>query len=156
MKATSDETQSWEPCQVGLLVGCSRRAKSAQTRKTLAQIGGGVLAVILVVGLGAWSANGWRHQDEHHFGGIACSEVQKSIPSMMAGDLPDDVLQRVKIHLEECPICQEIAAKMQAQQATRVGFEQEPAVRLKSDHADALAAFEGKRSLAVVMGSAGH
>lgn len=117
MKTTSDNPESWEPCESGLLVDRSKQAKTAQTRKTATQIGGGILTMLLIVGLGAWSINYWERPEEYYFGGIACHEVQENVPGMMAGTLPEDVMQRMQAHLKECPVCQEMMAKMKAQHA---------------------------------------
>jgi len=136
MKTTFDNAESWEPCESGLLVGRAQQAKTAQAIKTATQIGGGILTVLLVVGLGAWSVNYWDRPEEYHFGGIACHEVQENIPGMMAGNLPDDVMQRMQVHLKECPMCQEMMAKMKAQQAERELASQWKVARLNATAAD--------------------
>lgn len=151
MKTTSENPESWEPCESGLLVDRSKQVKTAQTRKTAAQIGGGILTMLLIVGVGAWSANYWDRPEEYHFGGIACHEVQENIPGMMAGKLPEDVLQRMQVHLKECPMCKEVMAKMQAQQAVEIPAAQESVARVDANLAREMRDLATERSLAALL-----
>lgn len=134
---TNNVNESWEPCESGLLVGCANQAKSAKNRKTATQVGSGVATLLVAVGLVAWSVNYWNRPNEYHFGGIACHEVHENVPAMIAGTLPEDVMQRMQVHLKECPMCQKMMAEMNGQQASR-----EQASQLKIARLDASATGE--------------
>lgn len=119
MNKSLENDNDWEQCETGLLVACSKRAKSAQQKKAALRLGAGVISLLLALGVGVWSANLFGGPKENYFGGIACSEVCQQMPAMMAGKLPQAVVTRIQVHLEKCPQCQEMLAKMQVSQASR-------------------------------------
>lgn len=116
MSSNANDSGDWLPCPPGLLRERGLQARSVRQRQTVVKAVGASLLVILV-GIGAWSILGQLTDREKHFGGIACFEVRANMPGFMAGTLAEDVAARMRVHLDQCPDCQELMRNMPKMQA---------------------------------------
>ena len=96
---------SWEPCPAGALQQLSGRLAARRRHRQLTMVGqwtvGTTLAVILLV-TGSFVV----HQfSQNNFGGLACSDVKTQLVAYRAGDLDADLTERIRVHLENCPMC---------------------------------------------------
>ena len=96
---------SWEPCPAGALQQLSGRLASQRRHRQLTKVGqwtvGMTLAVILLV-MGSFVV----HQNsQNNFGGIACSDVTAQLVAYRAGQLDVNLTERIRVHLENCPMC---------------------------------------------------
>ncbi|MDH3717294.1 MAG: zf-HC2 domain-containing protein [Planctomycetota bacterium] len=99
------KSENWQGCPPGLLRGMVDARRTAQRRRQL-QAALSVTAVLVAAGLlGNWALGYLRAPSGNQFGNIACSEVQQRMPDYRAGRLDDELAARVRIHLENCPIC---------------------------------------------------
>lgn len=105
------DSQQWQPCppgEVGNLVARLRRTRR-QDRLQKAAAGLVCVAIVAVAGLYAIPRFG---RSEPTYGGIACSEVQELAEQYMAGQLDEDRLGQIDVHLEACEHCQQFVARM--------------------------------------------
>ncbi|MGD9856464.1 MAG: zf-HC2 domain-containing protein [Planctomycetaceae bacterium] len=109
----SQQRDDWQECPPGTLQGYARRYKRSQQTQGLARASGAAAVVLAFAGLTWWSAGRWSGEREYHFGGIACSAVQSNIAAYAMGSLPEETTERIRAHLSECPVCQEMLRRMQ-------------------------------------------
>lgn len=99
------KTENWQDCPSGLLRGMVDARRTARQRRQL-QAALSVTAILVAAGLlGNWAIGYLRAPSGRQFGNIACSEVQQRMPDYRAGRLDDELAERVRIHLENCPMC---------------------------------------------------
>lgn len=118
MSANRNESGDWLPCPPGLLSDCGTRARSRRQRRVIVRAVTASLLLVLV-GVGSWTLLRGRPDGENHFGGIACTEVRANMPAFMAGTLSQDVVSRIRAHLDQCPACQKLMQNMPKMQTTR-------------------------------------
>jgi hypothetical protein len=118
MSVDPQSSQEWRPCDSGLLVGFARRARSERRNRVVSRVAAGAAVVLLAVSVGLWGSGRWSGNEENYFGGIACHEVGKNLPAMMAGTISDELRAKVEEHLRQCPRCQEAMRKMEAGQTS--------------------------------------
>jgi hypothetical protein len=105
MNDTPKDRDQWERCPPGELQRLVHRVRTRQRRQVLKRLAG-VGAALVLIGAGGYVAGQWWHQPtEHHFGGIACSEVMRLLPDYRANKLDAELARRISIHLEKCPNC---------------------------------------------------
>ena len=116
MGIAAKKPEEWQSCEPGYLVALSQRVKTARRRRITLPVGSSIAVLVCAAALGLWGSGFWSAPRENYFGGIACHEVQESMPAMMAGTLPDELTARIEVHLQHCPACREMMQKMQAGQ----------------------------------------
>lgn len=109
----SQDRDNWQECPAGTLQNYARRYKRNQRIQGLARTASAAGVVLAFVGLTWWSVGRWTGEQEYHFGGIACSDVQANIQAYAMGSLPEETTKRIRAHLGECPVCQEMMRRMQ-------------------------------------------
>jgi Putative zinc-finger len=104
MNAESNESESWTPCRPMALQTYGVQSKKKQRLHVARRVSGGVLATFCVVGLTIWSVGRWT--GECNFGGIGCRDVQANLVAYQMGTLPNELSDRIRIHLPQCLECQ--------------------------------------------------
>lgn len=110
MPAKPNTSEAWIPCPAGSLGQFARREKTRQRRRFLVQASGVATVLALGGGAGFWALRP-RGMSEPNFGGVTCTEVRANARAMMAGTLPDDLMQKIQTHLGQCVACQEFLKK---------------------------------------------
>jgi anti-sigma factor RsiW len=112
MTGKSNDNGGWKPCPRGTLAHLAGRHRSRRFVRAAARVAAALAAAVLIGMLGAW-ISGWRPgSGEFDYGGIACREVRASIADYMTGRLTPDMAERIRVHLEQCPACQEFMRSM--------------------------------------------
>ena len=73
--------------------------------------------------IGLWSTpgmNGWT-PSEPTYGGIACSQVREIAPAYVAGRARPDVADKVREHIEQCPVCRMMVDRLRGTAAVAYG-----------------------------------
>lgn len=112
MTNTSREDNGWEVCPPGTLVEYARRAKTAQRNRAILRLAGEVGAAVALFLLVVWLAPWGNREREFDYGGISCRDVQSKMQPYMMGALAADERERIRLHLAQCPRCQELMKKM--------------------------------------------
>jgi|GEM_PF-1851955 len=105
------QTEHWQACAPGTLGGFAARARGRRRLRGIGQAAGAVV-LLAAVGLTVWSVSRPGGQRDNRFGGIACSDVHANIEAYKKGLLPPDLTERIRVHLAECPACQEAMKAM--------------------------------------------
>lgn len=113
MPPKPNKSEAWIPCPRGSLGEFARREKTRQRRRFLVKASGVATVLALGGGVGFWALRP-RGMAEPNFGGVTCSEVRGNAMAMMSGTLPDDLVQKIQVHLSQCPDCQAFLEKMKA------------------------------------------
>lgn len=113
MPPKPNTSEAWIPCPRGSLGQFARREKTRQRRRFLVKASGVAAVVALSGGVGFWTLRP-RGMSEPNFGGVTCTEVRTNAMAMMAGTLPEDLMQKIQVHLSQCADCQEFLEKMKA------------------------------------------
>jgi len=92
------------------------QAKKKQRLQLARRVSGGALATFCVVGLTIWSVGRWP--GECNFGGIGCREVQANLVAYQMGTLPNELSDRIRIHLPQCLECQEFLRELNQRQVS--------------------------------------
>jgi len=106
-------SDGWSPCPKGTLTGLAATLKRREQIQRLQRISSLVALLLVAIAAGTWFSN--RYSDgsmESNYGGITCSEVQKSLPEMMSGTADESLVTRINAHLVRCPHCAEMARRM--------------------------------------------
>ncbi len=115
---TDSKHTDWEPCPRGTLSGLSDGLKRRRRRGDLSRAAG-VVSVLLVALVASWYAVQPKPgHPEFHFGGIACSEVQRDLPKYLAGELEQSIVDKIDLHLAACDHCREAVEHMRSSRAT--------------------------------------
>lgn len=122
MNQQSTPQDDWTPCEAGALHRLARQAKSRRRLWDLSRAAGVAGLVALVLGIGFWSLGPGAGARDYNFGGIACSQVQQHMEAFAAGSLPDELAQRIRVHLEECPHCRELMKQMEGEGMVSAGL----------------------------------
>ena len=113
MSPKPNTSEVWMPCPRGSLGQFARREKTRQRRRFLVKASGVAAVVALSGGVGFWALRP-RGMSEPNFGGVTCTELRGNAMAMMAGTLPDDLMQKIQVHLSQCADCQTFLEKMKA------------------------------------------
>lgn len=113
MASKRSTTETWKPCPPGTLGQFAHREQTRQRRRFLVKASSVAAVVALGGGVGFWALRP-RGMSEPNFGGVTCTEVRSNAMAMMAGKLPDDLMQKIQTHLSQCVECQAFLKKMQA------------------------------------------
>lgn len=120
MTNTTPEENGWKACPAGTLVDYARRAKTARRNRTVLRLAGEIGAAVILFLLVVWLAPWGDRKREFDYGGISCHDVQSEMKQYMMGGLAPEVREKVRLHLAQCPRCQELMKKMQGANATAV------------------------------------
>lgn len=105
------------PCPPGTFQSLAEKLRKRRRRRvflwnTLAAAG---TVVVAGEGLMLWLAlrePGQQSPAEYHYGGIACSEVQKLAGAYAKGELVAPVQEKVRQHVAQCPRCGQLFRSM--------------------------------------------
>lgn len=117
MTNTTPEENGWEACPPGTLVDYARRAKTARRKRAVLRLAGEVGAAVALFLLVVWLAPWGNRQREFDYGGITCRDVQSQMQPYMMGGLVAEEREKIRLHLVQCPRCQELMKKMQGNAA---------------------------------------
>jgi len=103
----------WSQCPPGTFRRIKGRLRRRNQRQALGRLG--VATLVLAVASGLWIARSpLDHgvilpglQNDLEFAGLRCSEVIRFAQVLQdGGSLPDETLESMKAHIEECPHCE--------------------------------------------------
>ncbi len=124
MTPTIAKSEPWEPCPPGELV-CAAQRMRARPRDRIAARLIGVAGAFVIVAFAGWLAvSRFTRTQQHRFGGITCDQTKQHLQEYTEGRLTDATLvDRIAVHLRECPECGPLARKMfpQLSQFRRTG-----------------------------------
>jgi anti-sigma factor RsiW len=115
MSNNQRQPDAWEPCPAGELAGMVDRQRRRRRASTIKAMGSAAAALVFCVFVGYLAAT---QLGEHHYGGLACSEVRPLLADYHTGQLPGDLAGQVRTHLEQCGHCRTSYEKMTAAKAT--------------------------------------
>lgn len=111
MSKKNTATDDWKPCPKGALPVFAGRERTRQRRIFLTKAAGASAVFLLVVSVG-YLAFGPSRSGEPTFGGVTCTTVRSNAPQYMAGRLDAQLSDQIRIHLEQCPDCQQFWKEM--------------------------------------------
>jgi len=119
MQSRPDDSAAWTPCAEGTLQQMVRSAKSQRHAASLRSVAVTTAGLILLVAVGGLIARQLSAPlgpaGEGNFGGIACSDVGPLLPDYQAGRLEASVAEQVRLHLSQCPQCEQLHQKLLAE-----------------------------------------
>lgn len=110
------ETSEWTPCGSQELTQLVRRVRARRGRRDAlraAFAAAVTTAAVAILALAVWSP--WGSTGENHFAGISCSRVAELSTAYRNHELPPELQEQVRRHLELCAHC---AEKMQGLSVT--------------------------------------
>ncbi|MBI1904080.1 MAG: zf-HC2 domain-containing protein [Planctomycetia bacterium] len=117
------ESALWQPCPPGTLADLAGRLRGRRRRRFLARLAVAPL-VLLAAGAAAMVAigrNDPRPGETNPPGGsvaIKCKECKQLLPLYLAGSLPPDQTEKMRVHLAKCRPCREVMEKMRSSVAS--------------------------------------
>lgn len=114
MNTDKNLQDDWTPCPAGTLTGLKRRLHRTRRAERAWRLAAQA-SVLLVVVAAVWvftQTGGGRGTAEYDFGGITCTEVHRLLPKYMQGEVEPTIAEKIKLHLAECPRCQELVRQM--------------------------------------------
>jgi hypothetical protein len=96
------------PCPPGTFLLLAEKLRKRRHRRVFLRTAVVSTAVAAGTGLSLWLGlreSGQRSPAEYHYGGIACSEVQKLASSYGRGELAAPIREKVRQHVAQCPHC---------------------------------------------------
>ena len=113
MAKDTNPNDGWSPCPEGTLTGLAATLKRREQIQRLQRISSLVALLLVAIAAGTWFSNRSSEGSmESNYGGITCTEVQKSLPQMMSGSADESLVTRINAHLVRCPLCAEMARRM--------------------------------------------
>jgi anti-sigma factor RsiW len=105
------------PCPPGTFQGLAEKLRKRRRRRVFLRNAAAVAGTAVVAGGGfsLWlglRGSGQQGPTEYHFGGLACSEVQKLADAYAKGELSPPMRDRVRQHVAQCPRCQQMFRSM--------------------------------------------
>lgn len=114
------QSTRWPELPQGSLGRYAAAARGRERRLSLARAAG-IVAACVVVGAALFLFPGRGGDGEPNFGGVTCTIARANAAPFMAGSLEPDLSNRIRVHLESCPACQEFVRGMNRQAAQGVG-----------------------------------
>jgi hypothetical protein len=105
------------PCPPGMFQSLAEKLRKRRRRRVFLRNAVAVAGTAVVAGGGIslWlglKGSGQHGPTEYHFGGLACSEVQKLADAYAKGQLSPPMRDRVRQHVAQCPRCQQMFRSM--------------------------------------------
>jgi len=132
MTSDSKNRETWDSCPAGTLQSYAQKAKARHQFRAITRTTGAVAAIICVVGLSIWTAGRFSAEHEYYFGGIACGDVRANLEAYATDTLPEETADQIRIHLQECPACQELMRQMKQQERSAASLQSAEHVLLAS------------------------
>lgn len=118
MATDKNPSDGWSPCPEGTLTGLAANLRRRERIQHLQRISSLVALLLVAIAAGTWFSNLYSDGSmESNYGGITCTEVQKSLPQMMSGRAGESLVTRINAHLVRCPHCAEVARRMKVHAA---------------------------------------
>ncbi len=107
MSLPHNTNESWKPCPPGYLQRYASQEK-AMVRKSIVTKAVAVSLLLTVIG---WAANYSYHNlvegDTHSGNAFGCYEVIPLLPDYVNGKLDEDEAEKIRRHLDHCPMCRD-------------------------------------------------
>jgi predicted anti-sigma-YlaC factor YlaD len=105
------------PCPPGTFQSLAEKLRKRRRRRLFLRNAVAVVSTAAVAGggLSLWlglKGAGQQDSGEYHFGGLACSEVQKLAGAYAKGELAPPMREQVRQHVAQCPRCQQMFRSM--------------------------------------------
>jgi hypothetical protein len=105
------------PCPPGTFQSLAEKLRKRRQRRLFLRNAVAIASTAVVAGggLSLWlGLRGSGHQGpaEYHYGGLACSEVQKLAGAYAKGELAPPIREKVRQHVAQCPRCGQMFRSM--------------------------------------------
>ena len=90
----------WNDCPQNTIKDLARRCRTAKANRAVRRVTATLIVAAVIVG-GVWrSIAFFRGVPE-----VRCAEIQRLLPKLVAGDLPESCAEALTSHLRDCPCC---------------------------------------------------
>ena len=116
----SRDLAGWTACAPGTLQSLSSRHRTVRRREAVRRVvtPSIVLAVLTVV---VWTTSQIMQRSESSYGGVSCADVQANLTVYVAGQLSNELRDKMPAHLRECSYCRSQLRAVSREQPSKVG-----------------------------------
>lgn len=125
MSERNSNSNDWQPCQpgtIGSVVSQRQRDERTRSLRRLVTIASSVAALCIIATAAAINIDWFEPPTTKEIGHISCGEVKAKLKSYIADSLDEELNDRIKKHLDECPHCAEQYEKIKKAESDSFSF----------------------------------